>query len=332
MARFFDTFNVIEGDGPWTNGAYLIDTLSGGISLQTQNICSPPTAVSEVQTATMTGSPTGGSFTLTFKSQTTADIAYNATGSAVQSALQALSTVGSGNATVSGPAGGPWVITFAGSLRNRDQPSITANNGGLTGGTSPAVNLVTSTPGSNTLLPPDYPLAREVEPFACSAYGIVPVRCDPANYETFITSALAFSAEYQVSNALWYGYTGATGEMYLEHPDVEVIPRTGDMYTIVGRALEVAYQKTPFLQPVIHLGWQSAMSLQFGLSSLQLPFVVPQGYPPNAIAVTDNVTVRLGSIKTVTEYDTSLNRQYFTSTRLAAIEFDPGTAVRVADS
>lgn len=332
MAKFFDTFNVIEEDGPWTNGPYLIDTLSGGISLQSQNICAPPTPVAEVQTATMGGSPTGGNFTLTFKSQTTGNIAYNATGATVQTALRALSSIGSPNVTVTGPAGGPWVITFAGSLANGNQPTVVANNGGLTGGTSPAVTIATTTPGSNTLTPPDYPLAREVEPFALSAYGVVPVRCDPANYDTFITSALAFSAEYQVSNALWYGYSGVTGEMYLEHPDVEVMARTGDIYTIVGNLLERAYEKTPFLQPVIHLGWQSAMSLQFGLTSLKLPFVVPQGYPPDAIAVTDNVTVRLGSIKTTTEYDTSLNRQYFMSTRLAAIEFDPGTAVRVADS
>lgn len=332
MARFFDTFNVIEGDGPWTNGPYLIDTLSGGISLQSQNICTPPVPVTEVQTATMSGSPTGGTFTLTFKGQTTATIAFNATGADVQTALRALSTIGSPNVTVAGPAGGPWVITFAGTLAKQDQPTITADNSGLTGGTSPSVAIVTTTPGSNPLLPPDYPLAREVEPFALSAYGVVPVRCDPANYDTFITSALAFSAEYQVSHALWNGYSGVTGEMYLEHPDVEVIPRTGDMYTIVGKALEAAYAKTPFLQPVIHLGWQSAMALQFGLSSLQLPFVVPQGYPSNAIAITDSVTVRLGSIKTVTEYDVNVNRQYFMSTRLAAIEFDPGTAVRVADS
>src|SRR5262249_41925037 len=52
----------------------------------------------EVQTVTLTGNPTGGTFTLTFSGQTTAAIAYNASAATVQSALQALSSIGSGNA------------------------------------------------------------------------------------------------------------------------------------------------------------------------------------------------------------------------------------------
>ncbi|WP_040769162.1 DUF4402 domain-containing protein [Tsukamurella sp. 1534] len=47
----------------------------------------------------------GGTFTLTYSGQTTAAIAYNAAGSAVKSALEALSTVGAGNVTVSGTPG-----------------------------------------------------------------------------------------------------------------------------------------------------------------------------------------------------------------------------------
>jgi hypothetical protein len=67
-----------------------------------------------VKTVTITGTPTGGTFTLTFNGQTTSGIAYNAAASAVQSALVALSTVGAGNATVSGSAGGPYTVTFTG--------------------------------------------------------------------------------------------------------------------------------------------------------------------------------------------------------------------------
>ncbi|MFE7799007.1 hypothetical protein [Nocardia sp. NPDC057440] len=64
-------------------------------------------------TVTIGGSPTGGTFTLSFGGQTTAGIAYNAAASAVDSALELLSSVGTGNATVTGSAGGPYTVTIA---------------------------------------------------------------------------------------------------------------------------------------------------------------------------------------------------------------------------
>lgn len=80
------------------------------------------------------GSPSAGNFTLTYKGQTTGNIAYNAASSAVQTAVQALSTVGSGNALVTGSAGGPYTITMAGTLAS-DTTAFTGNGAGLTGGT-----------------------------------------------------------------------------------------------------------------------------------------------------------------------------------------------------
>lgn len=79
------------------------------------------------------GSPTAGNFTLTYNGQTTANIAYNAAASAVQSALQALSGV-STNATVSGSAGGPYTVSFIGPLLN-DGNALSGTGSGLTGGT-----------------------------------------------------------------------------------------------------------------------------------------------------------------------------------------------------
>lgn len=103
--------------------------------------------VSEVQTVTITGAPTGGDFVLDFNGKATTDIAFNATAAAVQSALQALSTVGAGNATVTGSAGGPYTVTFAGALANQNVTVLTAT-GNFTGGTTPAVAVATTTPGS----------------------------------------------------------------------------------------------------------------------------------------------------------------------------------------
>lgn len=101
----------------------------------------------EVQTVTISGSPTGGDFVLVFRNKATTDIAYNATSSAVQTALQAVSTIGSGNATVSGSAGGPYTVTFAGALAGQKVDQLTAT-GNFTGGTSPAVATATTTQGS----------------------------------------------------------------------------------------------------------------------------------------------------------------------------------------
>lgn len=102
----------------------------------------------EVQTATVTGSPTGGTFTLTFGANTTTNIAYNAAASAVQSALVALASIGSGNVAVTGSAGGPYTIEFTSSLGLASQSLITANGSGLTGGSSPGVTIARVQAGS----------------------------------------------------------------------------------------------------------------------------------------------------------------------------------------
>lgn len=80
------------------------------------------------QLVTITGSPTGGTFTLSVGGVPTSGIAYNAAASAVQSALVALSTVGAGKATVTGSAGGPYTVAFDDSVSG----SLTASGSGLT--------------------------------------------------------------------------------------------------------------------------------------------------------------------------------------------------------
>lgn len=104
------------------------------------------TVVSEVQTLTITGTPTGGTFTLSFGGRTTTAIAYNATPAAVQAALIALPNVNANDVVVTGTAGGPYTVTYSGALAGQDVPPLTAT-GTFTGGTTPAVNVATSTPG-----------------------------------------------------------------------------------------------------------------------------------------------------------------------------------------
>jgi hypothetical protein len=98
---------------------------------------------SEIQTVTITGAPTGGTFTLTYSAQATGAIAFNAAASAVQTALNALSNLD--GVTVSGANGGPYTVTFPVDMGNTAQ--MTGNGAGLTGGAAPAVVVATTTPG-----------------------------------------------------------------------------------------------------------------------------------------------------------------------------------------
>jgi hypothetical protein len=109
-----------------------------------------PGGVNEVNTLTMTGAPTGGTFTLTLNAQTTAAIPYNATAAQVQTAVAALAGVGVGNVRCSG---GPFVttpivVTFdgvkSGTLAGAP---MTATSAGLTGGTTPTVGVTRTTTG-----------------------------------------------------------------------------------------------------------------------------------------------------------------------------------------
>lgn len=120
------------------------------------------TATAEVQTLAITGSPTGGTVPLGFAGDV-CDVAYNATASAVQAALDGMASVGSGNVTCSG---GPWpgaaiTATFSGALSKGRQPLIVASATSLTGGTSPAVAVTRTTaglPSDTIVLKPGIPI------------------------------------------------------------------------------------------------------------------------------------------------------------------------------
>lgn len=89
---------------------------------------------------------TAGTFTLTYKGQTTAPIARTATGAQIQAALEALTTIGTGGASVDNSATAfntvtTFHITFN-NARATDPSLLTANFAGLTGG-SPALTNIT---------------------------------------------------------------------------------------------------------------------------------------------------------------------------------------------
>src|SRR6266568_8310591 len=97
----------------------------------------------ETQQIAITGSPTGGTFTLTFGGQTTAAINWNDNAATVQTRLQALSSIGAGNALVTGGPGPgtPFIVEFAGTMAKTAEALITLQTNSLTGGSSPSVSI-----------------------------------------------------------------------------------------------------------------------------------------------------------------------------------------------
>lgn len=195
-------------------------------------------------------------------------------------------------------------------------------------------SMVTSicSPGARPT-PPDYALGVMVYPFVIVGNQRVPVVCAPEDLEAQVRSMMAGATEYRISQALWAGIDDIPEQtLYLKHGDIATVPRTaGDYATTLAAVLQKAYEKTPHIRPVVHLGWHAAIALQFGLQNLKLPFVVPPGYPSDAIAVTGPVQVRLTPIKTTSAVEVDVNRKQVEATRFAAVEFDPTQAVRAAD-
>lgn len=113
-----------------------------------QNLTVEVNGTDEVQTLTITGTPAGGSFTLTYSGQTTAAIPFNASNSAVQTALENLSNIAVGDVVCAGGPlpGTPVTITFKANLGLQNVAAITTTDS-LTGGSSPASAISTTTAG-----------------------------------------------------------------------------------------------------------------------------------------------------------------------------------------
>lgn len=104
--------------------------------------------ISEVQTLSITGAPTGGTFRLGFSGAITGPLPYNVTAAALQTALEQLAPIGAGNVTVTGTAPGPYTVTFSGAYAGINVPQLTLEATAFVGGTAPNVTIATTTPGA----------------------------------------------------------------------------------------------------------------------------------------------------------------------------------------
>ncbi len=136
----------ITGSGGLTLGG------AGNVILPTPN--SYTGGASNQQVITLNNSPTTGNFQVTFNGATTVQIPYNAALSQVQAALQSLSSIGTGNVSVTpafSPTSQAFTVTFQGLLAGSIQPSMTLAlstlSNGQTGASGPSVTITTNIAG-----------------------------------------------------------------------------------------------------------------------------------------------------------------------------------------
>jgi hypothetical protein len=92
-----------------------------------------PFTGNEVQALEFPGSPSGGTYKLSFEGSETAPIAFNASSAAIQAALEGLPTIGAGNVAV---GSGGEKITFVGALAATNVPQIGVDASTLVGSTA----------------------------------------------------------------------------------------------------------------------------------------------------------------------------------------------------
>jgi hypothetical protein len=175
------------------------NTVGGVSSLPPQNpvLFQVSPGMNAVQTITINGTATGGSFQLSLDgvNYTTA-IPWSATGSNIQTDLAALAAIGTGNVLVVGDAGGPWSVTFQGALAQQNVATMVATSA-LTGGTpAPSVKVITTTTGS----PPPNPGSAQYWPRLYYDVGAGEIVLELTNGTTAQTYSAALSPIF-VKNA-----------------------------------------------------------------------------------------------------------------------------------
>lgn len=273
-----------------------------GLAVGSIQLCYGPAVnpgVNEVQTVTITGGPTGGTFRLTWNGQQTAVIAYNANAATVQAALEALSNIGVGNVVVGGGPGPatPYTVTFVGQFASENVAQMTATHT-FTGGTTPAIAVTTTTPGA----PPTDKIVGGLgtgQHIVPNFGGYIGVECflhgDPDEYGPRAQAALEAAQDRFIEGVLWGWITAgaATGTA------------AGLLATI---ALAEENADNAYIgQPVLHLSRQDA-DTAFAANALALvdgklvtphltPVVASGAYATGVVGVTGGITVEQSSIR-----------------------------------
>ncbi len=155
-----------------------------------------PGAISGPWTLSLAGA-SGGRFSLQILrgegSEETAPIAFNASAATLQAALEALPRIGSGKATVSGPAAGPWRIQFAASVSDGIDELRPFRTGELTGST-PSATLTAPANATNLVAGGAYEVCVAAAGDVCKAGSAGPGNGEIGEAATNTAQGIAISA------------------------------------------------------------------------------------------------------------------------------------------
>jgi hypothetical protein len=183
------------------------------------------TPANAVQSLSVPGSVTGGTYTLTYNGKTTAPLAFNATAAQVQSALVALSSIGGSfgnNVNVSGAAS-PYAITFVNELGDTPVPAISADSSNLTGGSATVSPVTTGVSGYEVCdvkaNPTDVCQAGEAGVRAGALGSVNGIAVDQSNGNLYITESFGnnridvYSAAGAFEGAFAWGVLNGSHEL-----------------------------------------------------------------------------------------------------------------------
>jgi len=140
-----------ETSGPPSADTFAVHAIHGE-SLRLLAAVNPNSQLTSAEQMVTLADATGGTFTLTFRGETTAPLAFDAKPETVQGALEALPGLAAedGLVQVTGLDGGPYTVYFGGEkdpLGERSQPQIEADASGLAPSGSASVTVATTQAG-----------------------------------------------------------------------------------------------------------------------------------------------------------------------------------------
>jgi hypothetical protein len=194
----------------------------------------------------------------------------------------------------------------------------------------------------------DVAVVYTIRPFGAMVSAQRPNRCVLGEFPDFdaaLESDLKLDSERAASYVLWNGIPGWTGaQPTMVNSDVAVSGTGTTIQETVAKVLDLFYAGEVGKRPILHMGETAAMQLSAG--SAMSPeaasseyhlvmdgtaIVVSPHYPTAGVAATGPIKVRRTRTGVlVPAYDYTLNRTYFTTEMIMAVEFDASIAVRAA--
>lgn len=180
--------------------------------------------------------------------------------------------------------------------------------------------------------PPDALIGYQSYPFAITADQKLPTRCGPEEGAEMLIQAFRDAAEYQFGYVLWHGSSfwpnfgsgDDQPQIYLSSPDIATTEYAAFLpKDHIAEVLADAMEAHPELDPLLHLGYKTALNVGMDLDILGVPYVVNPAYPLEGVAVTGPITIHIGTVQDLTHVNWNINREYAEATRLGLIEFDP---------